>query len=187
MVTAGISRHGGEKRTISYLSMSVLEIDDSTKMHAFPILLALFPLATITTLAAPSPNNYPDAFPSPIKGYKDPLITSDDPKNPDNSQFLDLPALQASKDDYRLAPQIPGTCVVICVMVPHPSMTKVSSNAMYDNYLQYACAPSCHDELEHKSQPIKGDLKYPEPKEEDEGWKLVPEELPANSVVVTFE
>jgi hypothetical protein len=77
-------------------------------MFAFPILLALFPLATITTLAAPSPNNYPEAFPSPIKGYKDPLITSDDPKNPDNVQLLDLPALQASNDDYRLGPQIPG-------------------------------------------------------------------------------
>jgi hypothetical protein len=58
---------------------------------------------------------------------------------------------------------------------------------MYDNYLQYACAPSCHEDLEDKSQPIKGDLKYSEPKEEDEGWKLVPEEFPANSVVVTFE
>jgi hypothetical protein len=52
-------------------------------MHAFPILLALSPLVTITTLAAPSPNTYPEAFPDPIKGYKDPLITSEDPKNPD--------------------------------------------------------------------------------------------------------
>jgi hypothetical protein len=77
-------------------------------MFAFPILLALFPLATITTLAAPSLKTYPEAFPSPIKGYKDPLITSDDPKNPDNVQLLDLPALQASNDDYRLGPQIPG-------------------------------------------------------------------------------
>jgi hypothetical protein len=187
MVTAGIIRHGGEKRTISYLSMPVTEIDNSTKMHAFPILLALTPLVTITTLAGPSLNTYPEAFPNPIKGYKDPPITSDDPKNLDNVQFLDLPALQASNDDYRLAPQIPRTCVVICVMVPHPSMTKVSSNAMYDNYLQYACAPSCHEDLEDKSQPIKGDLKYPEPKEEDEGWKLPPEDYPANSVVVTFE
>lgn len=156
-------------------------------MLAFPILLALTPLVSITTLAAPSPNTYPEAFPNPIKGYKDPLITSDDPKNPDKVQFLDLPALQASNDDYRLAPQIPGTCVFICIMVPHPSMTKMMSNAMYDNYLQYACAPSCHEDLEDKSQPIKGDLKYPEPKEEDEEWKLLPEEFPANSVVVTFE
>jgi hypothetical protein len=167
--------------------MCVLEIYNSTKMHAFPILLALTPLVTITILAAPSPNTYPEAFPSPIKGYKDPLAISEDSKNPDKIQFLDLPALQASNDDYRLGPQIPGTCVVICVMVPHPSMTKVSNNAMYDNYLQYACAPSCHEDLQDKSQPIRGDHKYPEPKEEDEGWKLVPEEFPANAVVVTFE
>jgi hypothetical protein len=97
-------------RTWTFLAVPFLfhQSNNSTKMFAFPILLALFPLATITTLAAPSLKTYPEAFPSPIKGYKDPLITSDDPKNPDNVQLLDLPALQASNDDYRLGPQIPG-------------------------------------------------------------------------------
>jgi hypothetical protein len=139
--------------------------------------LALLPLSL--TLAAPSLNSYDEAFPQPRRS-KDPTF-----KDAHAVQFLDLPALQASNDDYRLAPQVLGTCVVICIMIPHPTTDKLSRVSHMDNYVQYACAPSCNKDLDDKSQPIKGELKYSEP--EGDSYKLLPEEYPANSVVVTFE
>ena len=147
-------------------------------MHPLHVLLAA--LSVTTSLAAPSLKSYDEVFPQPKESIKEPYG-----KEGQGVQFLDLPSLQASNDsNYRLAPQTPGTCVVICVMAPPPDWKQRLGNSMYDNYLQYACAPSCHEDIEDPSQPIKGDPKYPPP---GEGSKLKPEDFPVNSVVVTFE
>lgn len=154
------------------------QAEPPVKMYPFHILL--ISLLSATSLAAPSPPTYEESFPKPKESIADPYGKSSLPL-----RFLDLPALQASNDSvYHLSPQKPGTCVVICVMAPSPDWKLRYGNSAYDNYLQYACAPSCNKDIEDQGQPIKGDLEFPTI---GDGEKLTLKDFPENAVVATFE
>jgi hypothetical protein len=148
-------------------------------MFPFRVLLAVAVLSS-SSLAGPSLPSYVEQFPKGSNG-KGKRIESHQ-----TERYLDLPSLYANDTSYNLVPpKEPGTCVVICVMKPHESMREFrSGNANKDGYRQYACAPSCTQDLGDTSQPIKGEQEYSQPKQD--GAKFVPEDFAPYSVVVTF-
>jgi len=148
-------------------------------------MLPLRTLVTLTSLSfalpAPSPPSYDEQFPKGTNG-KDKKIESHQ-----TERYLDLAALQADPLEYNIVPPAgePDTCVVVCAMKPHSAMNDMRTRlANKDGYRQYACAPSCHPDVEDTSQPIKGESEYTKPTHE--GARFSPEDFEPNTVVVTF-
>jgi hypothetical protein len=148
-------------------------------MLPFRTLIALISLSV--ALSAPSPPSYDEQFSKGTNG-KDKKVESHQ-----TERYLDLATLKADPLEYNIVPPAgePDTCVVVCAMKPHSAMNDMrTGSANKDGYRQYACAPSCHRDVEDTSQPIKGGSKYTTPLQE--GAKFGPADFEPNTVVVTF-
>ena len=154
-------------------------VSPSRIMLPLRILIALASLSFV--VPAPSPPSYEEQFPKGTNG-RDKKIESHQ-----TERYFDLATLEADPLEYNIVPPAgePDTCVVVCAMKPHLAMNDMrTGSANKDGYRQYACAPSCHRDVEDTSQPIKGESEYTKPPQE--GAKFGPADFEPNTVVVTF-